>query len=69
MNLFWGILMISIGAFLSMCGFFKSDFVIYTILASRSKMLWGDKVHTFFAVVGILVAIMGVLLAIGVFKK
>ena len=48
MNIFCGILMIVIGAFLSICGFCKSEFIIYKILASRSKMLWGDNVHVFY---------------------
>jgi len=61
--------MIAIGAFLSICGFLKSEFIIYKILASRSKILWGDKVHIFYAFVGILVAIMGILYAFGVFKE
>ena len=69
MNIFWGILMIAIGALLSISGFLKSEFIIYKILVAKSKILWGDKVHTFYAVVGILVAIMGILHAIGVFKK
>jgi len=69
MNLFWGILMIAIGAFLSISGFLKSEFTIYKILAARSKILWGDKVHVFYAVVGILVAIVGILFAAGIFKK
>jgi len=69
MNISWGILMIAIGAFLSICGFLKSEFIIYKILASRSKILWSDKVHVFYAVVGILVAIMGILYVFVLFKK
>jgi hypothetical protein len=69
MNLFWGILMVLIGAFLSISGLLKSEFIIYKILAARAKILWGENVHIFFAVVGILVAIMGILFALGVFNK
>jgi hypothetical protein len=69
MNLFWGILMIIIGAFLSISGFLKSEFIIYKVLAARSKILWGEKVHIFFAIVGILVTIMGLLFALGIFNK
>jgi len=32
-------------------------------------MLWGDNVHVFYAFIGILVGIMGILLALGVFKQ
>ncbi len=69
MNLFWGILMIVIGAFLSISGFLKSDFIIYKVLAARAKILWGENVHIFFVIVGILVAIMGILFALGIFTK
>ena len=69
MNIFWGILMIAIGAFLSICGFLKSEFIIYKISASRSKILWDDKVHIFYAFAGILVVIMGILYSFGVFKR
>jgi len=68
MNIFWGIIMIVIGALLSISGFLKSESIIYRILAAKSKILWGDNIHTFYAVIGILIAIMGLLLAIGVFK-
>jgi len=69
MNIFWGILMIFIGVLLSIGGFSKSEFIIYKILVARSKILWGDKVHTFYSIIGILISIMGILLAIGVFKR
>ncbi|HEW91922.1 MAG TPA: hypothetical protein ENF81_05210 [Thermotogaceae bacterium] len=60
--------MIAVGAFLSISGFLKSEFVIYKVLAARSKILWGENVHIFYAVVGILVAIVGILFAVDVFK-
>jgi hypothetical protein len=69
MNIFWGTIMIVVGTFLSIAGFLKSEFFIYRILVARSKILWGDKVHGFYAIIGILVAIMGILLAIGIFKR
>jgi uncharacterized membrane protein len=67
MNIFWGLLMVAIGVFLSISGFLNSEFIIYKILVARSKILWGDKVHVFYAVIGIIVAIFGILFAVGIF--
>jgi len=71
MNILWGILMILIGAFLSISGFLKSNFVIYRILVARSRLLWGEgnAVHSFYGVAGILVILVGILLLLGVFYK
>jgi hypothetical protein len=71
MNIFWGILTIAIGLFLSICGFLKSDFIVYRILVARSRLLWdeSDKVHIFYSVIGLLVIVMGILISIGIFKK
>ncbi|MCD6545334.1 MAG: hypothetical protein J7K69_01590 [Thermotogae bacterium] len=60
--------MIAVGVFLSISGFLKSEFVIYKILAARSKILWSENVHIFHAIVGILVAVIGILFAVDVFK-
>lgn len=58
-----------IGILLSIVGFSKSEFIIYKILVTPPKILWGDKVHIFYSIIGILMSIMEILLAIGVFKR
>lgn len=63
--------MILIGLFLSVGGLMKSNFVIYRILAARSRILWGegDDVHNFYDVGGALVILFGILFAAGLFDK
>ena len=65
MNILWGCLVAAIGLFLFICGYLKSEFVLYRLLVARSKILWGEKVHSFYQVAGIMVLIFGVLLALG----
>lgn len=66
MDIIWGIIIVVIGLFLGISGLMKSDFVVYRILASRSKLLWKDNVHTFYVVVGVMLIIFGILVATGV---
>jgi len=47
------------------CGLSKSEFIIYRLMAARSKMLWGDNVHRFYQVVGVIVALFGFLVTLG----
>jgi uncharacterized membrane protein len=63
-DVFWGILMIGIGLFLSISGWRKSEYPLYRLLVARSQMLWGDNVHRFYQVVGILIVAVGILLAL-----
>jgi uncharacterized membrane protein len=65
MNLLWGGLMILAGLFLLVLGTIKSDFIIYRLLVARSKVLWGDKVHSFHQISGGFIIILGVLWALG----
>jgi len=65
MTILWGGLMIIAGLFLLICGSLKSDFVLYRLLVARSKILWGDKVHRFHQVSGILIIVFGILYAFG----
>ena len=58
----WGGVMIVIGGLMALGGATQSDFVVYRLLAARSRLLWGDHVHAFFIVAGILVAVAGVLM-------
>lgn len=62
---FWGSLMAIIGLFMLVCGTVKSDFVVYRLMVARSRILWGDAVHRFFQVSGVLVAVLGILWASG----
>lgn len=66
MNMFWGVLMAIIGLFMLVCGTVKSDFVVYRLLVARSRILWGDAVHRFYQVSGLIVAVLGILWALGV---
>jgi hypothetical protein len=61
-----GGLMAIIGLFMLVCGTVKSDFVVYRLLVARSRILWGDAVHRFFQVSGLIVAALGILRASGV---
>ncbi len=66
MNMLWGVLMAIIGLFMLVCGTVKSDFVVYRLLVTRSRILWGDAVHRFYQVSGLIVAVLGILWALGV---
>jgi hypothetical protein len=66
MNMLWGGLMAIIGLFMLVCGTVKSDFVVYRLLVARSRILWGDAVHRFYQVSGLIVAVLGILWALGV---
>jgi hypothetical protein len=43
-----------------------SSFAVYSALVARSRLLWGDNVHRFYQVVGVIVVVLGVLWATGV---
>ena len=58
-----------IGLFMLVCGTVKSDFVVYRLLVARSQLLWGDDVHLFFQVSGLIVAVLGILWATEVIWK
>ena len=69
MNIIAGVLVILAGLFLFICGRKRSEFVICRLLVARSRILWGDKVHAFHQVAGIMVMIAGLLEAFGVFER
>ncbi|BCR35921.1 MAG: hypothetical protein RBQ97_07495 [Acholeplasma sp.] len=54
MNYLWGSLMALIGLFLLVSALKKSEFIIYKLFVARAKLLWGDNVHSFFIVVGVI---------------
>ena len=39
--------------------------IIYRLMVSRSRILWGEKVHRFYQIVGTMVIIFGALVALG----
>jgi hypothetical protein len=57
--------MVAAGVFMFVCGLSKSEFIIYRLMAARSRILWGDSVHRFYMVVGVIVALFGSLVALG----
>ena len=68
MHILWGCLIVAVGLFLFVSGATKSEFVVYRLLVARSKILWGERVHGFYQVAGILVVAFGVLFAVSVIK-
>ena len=65
MHILWGCLIAAVGLFMAICGSTKSKFVIYRLMVARSKILWGEKVHRFYQIVGTMVIIFGALVALG----
>ena len=60
-----------IGVYMLVSGTTKSEFMIYRLLVARSRILWGegDAVHRFYQLSGLIVMILGVLLATGLIWK
>jgi len=50
---------------MAICGSLKSKFIIYRLMTARSKILWGENVHRFYQIVGVIVIIFGTLVAFG----
>ena len=65
MHVLWGTLIVLAGLFLTISGTIKSNFIIYRLLVYRSKMLWGENVHRFHQIAGLMVIVFGVLIALG----
>lgn len=63
---YFGILMIVIGLFFSISGFRKSEFIIYQVLVSKSRKIWGENVHKFYQIVGLIIILVGILVTLGV---
>ena len=64
MGIIWGLLTAAIGTLFFVWGRARSEFVVYRLLAARSRILWGDRVHGFYQVVGVILIVVGVVLAI-----
>ena len=67
MNLLWGSLTALIGLYIFVSALTKSEFIVYKLLAARAKLLWGDHVHTFLMVVGVLIMGFSSLFFFGIF--
>ena len=63
MNVVWGVAMAAIGALFVAWGRTQSEFFVYRLLAARSRVLWGDRVHGFYQVVGVMLVVVGLLWA------
>lgn len=66
MNYLWGSLVALVGLFLFVSALRKSEFIVYRLLAARSKLLWGDNVHSFLVVVGIILMGLSSLFFLGI---
>ena len=66
-DVFWGIIMMAIGLFFVICGWTESQFSIYRMFVAKAKILWGEKAHRFLLVSGILIMIVGSVMALGLF--
>jgi uncharacterized membrane protein len=65
MVIFWGSLIAAVGLFMLICGITKTNFIVYRLMVARSRVLWGEKVHVFYQIAGLLVIIFGTLFALG----
>ncbi len=61
MNYLWGFLMFMIGLFFLVSAIRKSEFIVYKILTARSRVLWKEKVHSFYIFVGIIIMCLSLL--------
>ena len=64
MGVVWGLVTAAIGVLFVVWGRSESDFVVYRLLAARSRILWGDRVHGFYRVVGVILVVVGLVLAL-----
>ncbi|MEM6646143.1 MAG: hypothetical protein AAF730_07815 [Bacteroidota bacterium] len=64
MSIIWGLLTIVIGIFMPVSGFRGKETGVYRFLAARSRILWDDRVHQFYLVSGLVVAMVGVAMTV-----
>ena len=69
MDILYGSLMILIGLFMLICATRKSETFIYRMLVARSKMIWGNRVHRFHQISGILIIVWALLYMLGIFEQ
>lgn len=63
MGIVWGLIVAAVGVAFIVWGRTQSDFVVYRMLAARSRLLWGDRVHAFYQGAGTLMVIAGIAIA------
>jgi len=66
MNFLWGSLMAFMGLFMFVSAMRKSNFVLYRLMYSRVKLLWGDYAHTFLAISGLIITGLSALFFFGI---
>jgi hypothetical protein len=66
MESLWGLLMAVVGILLLVSATLRTEFVVYRLLAARSRMLWGEQVHRFYQAVGAILIVLGLLWAFGI---
>jgi hypothetical protein len=59
----WGFAVAAIGVLFVVWGTTRSEFVGYRLLVARTRVLWGDRVHTFYQVVGVVLILLGLVWA------
>jgi hypothetical protein len=59
----WGLAMVVVGALMVLGARTQSNFIAYRLIAARARILWGNRVHAFLQVSGLLVILAGVLAA------
>lgn len=64
MGVVWGLLIAGVGVLFITWGRTRSGFVVYRLLEARSRVLWGDRVHDFYQVVGVILVVVGAVVAI-----
>ena len=52
----WGLVMVVVGALMVLGARTQSSFIAYRLIAARARILWGNRVHAFLQVSGVLVA-------------
>jgi hypothetical protein len=62
----WPAALVGVGLLFLIWGTRKSQFVVYRWLVARSQMLWGEHVHGFYQIVGVVLVLLGILWGLGV---
>ncbi|MEM9465484.1 MAG: hypothetical protein AAGA90_08910 [Actinomycetota bacterium] len=65
MGIVWGVIIAAVGVAFIVWGRTRSEFVVYRVLAARSRVLWGERVHGFYQAAGALMVVAGAAIAIG----
>lgn len=68
MNL-WGYVMMAAGCFFLLWATTKSEFFLYRTFVAQAKMMWKENVHRAFQFAGLMMIIIGALMAIGIIHR